>query len=158
MHYVQFSQKLPKNNVVLKSSQRGWTFILITYRISSYNALPRMIPAILICNTLYSNNLMYSRNVVFSNKIRFWRRCKIMILASLIWGNTIMKIRSDLVNILLKWIIGRFLKWFAMLVSNRTPGQNERKTIKLGLPSQSLRQLVGLFFNFSSQISKSDNI
>ena len=59
----------------------------VTYRISSYKALPRMIPATLIIPAILT--ILCSGNVVFSNKTRIWRLCKIIIPAGLIWGNTV---------------------------------------------------------------------
>ena len=57
------------------------------YRISSYKALPRIIPATLIIPAILT--ILCSGNVVFSNKTRIWRLCKIIIPAGLIWGNTV---------------------------------------------------------------------
>ena len=60
----------------IKKSEAG-----LAYRISSYKALPRIIPAIL--------TFLCIRNVVFSNKTRIWGLFKIIITAGLIWGNTV---------------------------------------------------------------------
>ena len=59
----------------------------LIYHISSYKALPRIIPAILIIPAFLI--ILFSENVVFSNKPRIWRLHKIMIPAGLIWGNTV---------------------------------------------------------------------
>ena len=52
---------------------------LKTIPYSSYKALPRIIPAILIT--------LCRRNAVFSNKTLIWRLHKTIIPAGLIWGN-----------------------------------------------------------------------
>ena len=59
-----------------------------THRISSYKALPWIIPAILtiLCSMV---------NVVLSTKTCIWRLCKIIISAGLIWGNTIFSADSQ---------------------------------------------------------------
>ena len=65
------------------------------YRISSYKALPRIIPATLIIPSILT--ILCSKNVVFSNKTRIWRLCKIIIPAGLIWGNTVYEFDIDII-------------------------------------------------------------
>ena len=65
----------------------GFKRLNISYHISSYKALPWIIPATLIIPAILT--ILCSRNVVFSNKTRIWRLCKIIIPAGLIWGNTV---------------------------------------------------------------------
>jgi hypothetical protein len=59
----------------------------MAYRISSYKALPWIIPATLIIPAILIS--LCRRNVVFSNKTRIWRLHRIIIAAGLIWGNMV---------------------------------------------------------------------
>ena len=58
-----------------------------TYRISSYKALPRIIPATLIMPAV--GTLLCWWNLVISNNTRPWRPNKKLKHAGLIWGNTV---------------------------------------------------------------------
>ena len=57
------------------------------YRISSYKALPRIIPATLIMPAV--GTLLCRWNLGISNKTRTWRPNEKLIPAGLIWGNTV---------------------------------------------------------------------
>ena len=57
------------------------------YRISSYKALPRIIPATLIMPAV--GTLLCWWNLVISNNTRPWRPNKKLKHAGLIWGNTV---------------------------------------------------------------------
>ena len=67
-----------------------WTGALVfKYRISSYKALPRIIPAFLIMPAL--GTLLCRWNLIISNNTCSWRKHKKIIPAGLIWGNTVCK-------------------------------------------------------------------
>ena len=85
---------------------------MLSYRISSYKALSRIILATLIIPAIRILTILCSRNVVFSNKTCIWRLCKIIIPAVLIWGNTVVqKSRQQALraycNIYILWLLGR---------------------------------------------------
>ena len=61
----------------------------LIYRISSYKALPRIIPATLIMPA--AGKLLCRWNLVISNNTRIWRPNEKLIPAVLIWGNTVVK-------------------------------------------------------------------
>ena len=64
------------------------TYIL-NYRISSYKALPRIIPAFLIMPA--PGTLLCRWSLVISNNTSNWSPFKKIIPAGLIWGNTVFK-------------------------------------------------------------------
>ena len=59
----------------------------IKYHISSYKAVPRIIPAFLIMPR--AGTLLCRWNLVIYNNTRSWRPSKKIIPAGLIWGNTV---------------------------------------------------------------------
>ena len=61
--------------------------ILPKYRISSYKALPRIIPSFLIMPA--PGTLLCMWNLVISNNTRSWRHYEKIIFAGFIWGNTV---------------------------------------------------------------------
>ena len=67
--------------------KENFTKLDLTYRISSYKALPRIIAATLIMPAV--GTLLCRWNLVISNNTRTWRPNKKLIPAGLIWGNTV---------------------------------------------------------------------